>query len=345
MMSKTSTREIPYLSQLSRKGSITGVQVVGVGSYVPECRVRNEDLASLGCDADWIVQRTGIMERRHAPPEMATSDMAVEAARRCLEDAALDPSEIDLVLLGTYTPDMTMPASASIVQEKLGVCAPAMDIQAACTSFMFALITGMQFVATGCAKRVLVIGAECNSRVCNPNDPQTFPLFGDGAGAVVLAPGDGGQGLISFSYGSDGAGFGLLYRPMGGSRCPTNQQGAQNGDQYLMMEGRPIFKWAIRMLNQTVHDVLEAADVTLADIDLVIFHQANMRIIKAAAEAIGIPAEKLYNNLDRYGNTSSASIPLCLDEAVRGGLIKRGDLVLLSGFGGGLSWATGIMRW
>uniref|UniRef100_H5SAT4 Beta-ketoacyl-[acyl-carrier-protein] synthase III n=1 Tax=uncultured Planctomycetota bacterium TaxID=120965 RepID=H5SAT4_9BACT len=345
MNQKTSAREIPYLAQRSRKGSITGVQILGVGSYVPDIRVRNEDLASLGYDAEWIVQRTGILERRHAPPEMATSDLAVEAARRCLADAGVDAGEVDLVLLGTYTPDMTMPAAASLVQEKLKLCAPAMDIQAACTSFMFALLTGMQFVASGCAKRPLVIGADCNSRVCNPADVKTYPIFGDGAGAVVLGPGDRSQGFIAFSYGSDGAGFDLLYRPMGGSRCPTNQQGTLNGEQYVVMEGRPVFKWAIRMLNQTVHDVLEMADLTLADISLVIFHQANMRIIQAAAETIGIPSEKLYNNLDRYGNTSSASIPICLDEAVREGRIRKGDLVLLSGFGGGLSWATGILRW
>lgn len=345
MNHKSGTQEIPYLAQRSRKGSLTGVQILGVGGYVPEHRIRNEDLAALGYDADWIVQRTGILERRHAPPDMATSDLAVEAARRCLEDSHVDPSEIDLVLLGTYTPDMTMPAAASLVQEKLKLCAPAMDIQAACTSFMFALITGMQFVASGCAKRPLVIGADCNSRVCNPADPKTYPIFGDGAGAVILGPGDRSQGLIAFSYGSDGAGFDLLYRPMGGSRRPTSQEGAVNGDQYLVMEGRPVFKWAIRMLNQTVHDVLEMADLTLADINLVIFHQANMRIIQAAAEAIGIPPEKLYNNLERYGNTSSGSIPLCLDEAVREGRIHRGDLILLSGFGGGLSWATGVFRW
>lgn len=345
MDDKTTTREIPYLAQRSRKGRLTGVQILGVGSYVPEIRVRNEDLTELGCDPEWIVQRTGILERRYAPPGMATSDLAVEAARRCLADAHVDPSEVDLVLLGTYTPDMTMPAAASLVQEKLNLCAPAMDIQAACTSFMFALITGMQFVATGCAKRPLIIGADCNSRVCNPADPKTYPIFGDGGGAVLLGAGDRSQGLIAFSYGSDGAGFDLLYRPMGGSRCPTNQQGALNGQQYVVMEGRPVFKWAIRMLNQTVHDVLEMADLTLADISLVIFHQANMRIIQAAAKAIGIPEEKLYNNLDRYGNTSSASIPICLDEAVREGRIRRGDLILLSGFGGGLSWATGIFQW
>ncbi len=337
-------REIPYAAQQSRRGSITGVQVVGVGSWVPENRVCNEDLAALGCDTEWIVKRTGVLERRHAPPGIATSDMAVEASRQCIARAGVDPADIDLILLGTYTPDYTMPAAAALVQDELGLCAPAMDIQAACTSFMYALITGMQYVATGCAKSPLVIGADCNSRVCNPADVKTFPIFGDGAGAMLLAPGQADQGLVAFSYGTDGSGRDLLYR-MGGTYRSPGLAETLNGYPYLFMEGRPVFKWAIRMLRQTVHDVLEAAGVTLSDISLVVFHQANIRIIHAAADDIGIPRQKLYNNLDRYGNTSSASIPLCLDEAEREGRLHRGDLVLLSGFGGGLSWATGVLRW
>ncbi|GAB6185360.1 3-oxoacyl-ACP synthase III family protein [Thermopirellula anaerolimosa] len=337
-------REIPYTAQRSRKGSITGVKVVGLGSCVPEQRVRNEDLAALGYDADWIVKRTGVLERRHAPPGVATSDLAAEAGRRCMARAGVDPADVDLILLGTYTPDYTMPAAAALVQDKLQLCAPAMDIQAACTSFMYALITGMQYVAAGGAKLPLVIGADCNSRVCNPADVKTFPIFGDGAGAVLLAPGDSDQGLIAFSYGSDGSGCDLLYRQGGSFRDPGSAE-ALNGYPFLFMDGRPVFKWAIRMLRQTVHDVLEAAGATLADINLVVFHQANIRIIHAAADDIGIPRDKLYNNLDRYGNTSSGSIPLCLDEADREGRLQRGDLVLLSGFGGGLSWATGIFRW
>lgn len=183
-----------------------GVQVVGVGSYAPDKLVRNEDLAALGCDPDWIVQRTGIVERRHAPPEIATSDMAVIAAEECIEDAGVDPSEIDLVLLGTFTPDQLLPASACLVQDRLGLSAPAMDLHAACASFAFAMITGAQFVASGSSKLVLVIGADCNSpHVVNPEDKQTYPLFGDAAGAVLLAPGSDRQGLLGFAYGCDGS--------------------------------------------------------------------------------------------------------------------------------------------
>ncbi len=329
----------------SRLGSLLGVQVVGVGSSVPDLLVRNEDLASLGYDAEWIVQRTGILQRRHAPPHMATSDLAVEAARRCIDQAGVCAQDIDMVLLGTFTPDMPMPATASIVQDRLGLCAPAIDLQAACASFIFALITGMQYVATGCSKLALVIGADCNSRAVNPADQRTFPLFGDGAGAVLLARGSPEQGLVAFAVGSDGSGVNLLCRPMGGSRMPFSSNGVSHGQHYMYMDGRPIFKWAIRLLAETVADVLRVAQLTLDDVDLVIFHQANMRIINSAVKDLGIDPKKVFNNLDRFGNTSSASIPLALDEACREGRIRRGDLVLFSGFGGGLAWGTVLMRW
>ena len=193
----------------SRVGRLLGVQIVGVGSAVPDQRVTNQDLGALGYDADWILQRTGITERRHAPPEIATSDLAVAAARKCIAAAEVDPAEIDLVLLGTCTPDKLCPSTAGIVQDKLGLCAPAMDIQAACASFAYALLTGMQYVATGCSRRVLVIGADCNSRIVNPADKQTYPLFGDGAGAVLLAPGSNQQGILAYSAGSEGSGSDL----------------------------------------------------------------------------------------------------------------------------------------
>jgi len=320
-----------------------GVQVISLGSYVPEQRVRNEDLAALGYDADWIVQRTGITERRHAAPGVSTGDMAAEAARRCLAAGNIPPEQIDLVLLGTFTPDMLMPATANVVQHRLGLCAPAIDIQAACASFAFALITGMQYVATGCNQRVLVIGADCNSRVVNPTDKQTYPLFGDGAGACILAPGNTDQGILAYAVGSDGSGAELICRPGGGALEPFCPNDANR--HYLHMDGRPVFKWAIRTLKETVGEVLATAGMDLGDIDLFVFHQANMRIIRAAAEDLGITPEKVFNNLDRYGNTSSASIPLALDEAYRLGRIGRGDHVLFSGFGAGLTWGTVLMRW
>ena len=329
----------------SRLGSLLGVQVVGVGSSVPDNLVKNEDLAALGYDADWILQRTGILERRHAPPEMATSDMAVEAARRCIEQAGIDPQEIDLLLLGTFTPDMPLPATASVVQDRLGLCAPAMDLQAACASFIYAMITGAQFVATGSSRLVLVIGADCNSRVVNPADMHTFPLFGDAAGAVLLAPGSDRQGLVSYAVGSDGSGAELLCRRMGGSRLPFSSDAANDSLHFLKMEGRPIFKWAIRLLAETISSVLRDAQMTLDDVDLVILHQANIRIINSVVKDLGIDQRRVFNNLDRYGNTSSASIPLALDQAFREGRISRGDHILFSGFGAGLAWGTVLMRW
>lgn len=322
-----------------------GVRVVGIGSSVPANAIRNEDLAALGYDADWIVQRTGILERRHAEPGVATSDLAIEAARRCVDHAAVDPDQIDLVLLGTYTPDMLMPATASLVQDRLGLSAPAMDIQAACASFIYAMITGMQFVATGCSHLALVIGADCNSRVVDPADEHTFPLFGDAAGAVLLAPGSEDQGLLSYAIGSDGSGADLLSRPMGGSRLPFTEAAQSDGRHFLRMEGRPIFKWAIRIARETISDTLRAANMTLDDVDLVIFHQANMRIINSAVKDLGIDESKVFNNLERYGNTSSASIPLALDEAFQEGRIQRGSHILFSGFGGGLAWGTVLMKW
>jgi len=320
----------------SRLGRLMGVQVIGIGSSVPDNVIRNEDLAALGYDAEWIVQRTGILERRHAESDVATSDLAIEAARRCIEHAGIDPQSIDLLLLGTYTPDRPLPASANRVQDRLGLCAPAMDIHAACSSFIYAMITGMQYVATGCSRMALVIGADCNSRVANPADEKTFPLFGDAAGAVLLAPGSDDQGLVSFAIGSDGSGEELLYQPMGGSRFPFSSGVEQNGCHFLHMRGRPIFKWVVRMLRQNITETLQAAEMTLGDVDLVIFHQANMRIINSVTEDLKIDPKKVFSNLERYGNTSSASIPLALDDAFRQGLIRRGSHTLFSGFGAGL---------
>ena len=337
--------ELQVQTRRSRLGSLLGVQVVGVGSSVPENLVRNEDLATLGYDADWILQRTGILERRHAPPEIATSDMAVEAAQRCIEHAGVDPQEIDLLLLGTFTPDLTLPATACLVQDRLGLCAPAMDLHAACASFIYAMITGMQFVATGSSKLALVIGADCNSRVVNPADKRTFPLFGDAAGAALLAAGSDRQGLVSYAVGADGSGAKLLCREMGGSRMPFSNSAATDSLHFLKMEGKPVFKWAIRVLGETISEVLQAAEKTLDDVDLVIVHQANMRIINSVVKDLGIDPKKVFNNLDRYGNTSAASIPLALDEAYRQGRISRGDLILFSGFGAGLAWGTVLMRW
>jgi 3-oxoacyl-[acyl-carrier-protein] synthase-3 len=341
----TRPTEISDRIKRSRLGRLLGVQVVGLGSYAPDLVVRNEDLAALGHDADWILQRTGIRQRRHAPAGMATSDMAVEAAKRTIEQSGLDPQEIDLVLLGTFTPDLLLPATACLVQDRLGLRAPALDLHAACSSFVFALLTGMQYVASGCSRLVLVIGADCNSRVLDPKDVRTYPLFGDAAGAVLLAPGSDRQGLVSFAVGADGSGNDLLMREMGGTRMPFSRDAGADGRHYMKMDGRPIFKWAVRILSETVREILSDSELTLDDIDLVIFHQANQRIIDSAVRELGIDPRKVFCNLDRYGNTSSASIPLALDEAYQAGRVRRGQNLLLSGFGAGLTWGTTILRW
>jgi 3-oxoacyl-[acyl-carrier-protein] synthase-3 len=325
---------------------LTGVQVLGTGSYAPDVVVTNEDLQRrLGFDPDWIVQRTGIRERRFAPPEMATSDLAAEAAKRCMKAAGVSPAEIDLVIVGTFTPDMLCPSTACLIQDRLGIRAPAFDLQAACAGFMYALVTGMQFVASGSSRRALIIGADCNSRIINPRDSRTYPLFGDGAGAVLLGPGSADQGLLSYTLGSDGSGAELLMRQMGGSRLPLAVDLMDEDMHYLQMDGRAVFKWAVRLLGDTVDDVLRPAELKVSDVNLFVAHQANIRIINAAADLVGFRPDQVYVNLDRYGNTSGASIPLALDEALAEGRLKRGDHLLVCGFGAGLAWGTGLMKW
>jgi 3-oxoacyl-[acyl-carrier-protein] synthase-3 len=324
---------------------LTGVQAVGTGSFVPDNVIRNEDLAQLGYDADWIIQRTGIRERRHAPPDMATSDLAIEAARRCIESAGVDPAEIDLLLVGTLSPDYLMPSVACIVQDRLGLNCPAADIVAACSGFLYTMVTGMQYVATGCSRLALVIGADCNSRVVDPTDKKTYPLFGDGAGAMLLAAGSQQQGLTAYTLGSDGSGMELLYRPMGGSRVPFDRSGTEGSPWYIQMDGRPVFKWAVRLLEETVGGVLAEAGRSIDEIDLWLLHQANMRILDAAVTNIGIAPDKVVVNLDRYGNTSAATVPIALDESVRAGRVAHGTKLVMSGFGAGLSWGTAVFQW
>jgi 3-oxoacyl-[acyl-carrier-protein] synthase-3 len=323
---------------------LPGVQIVGTGSFLPDNVVTNDALASLGCDAEWIIQRTGIRERRHAPPEMSTSDMAVAAAERCLASCDVPRDEIDLLVLGTLSPDYLLPATATTVQDRLGLNCAAMDVSAACAGFLYALVTGMQFVATGASKYALVIGADTNSRVMNPEDKKTYPLFGDGAGAVVVTKGSDKQGLLAYTLGADGSGDRLLVRPGGGSRDPIDPTKDCSG-WYVKMDGRPVFKWAVRLLEDSSRQVLEAGGHKIDDVDLWLFHQANIRILDAAVDALGIDRDKVITHLERYGNTSAGSVPIALDESLRAGRFGRDDLLLMCGFGGGLSWGTALMRW
>lgn len=325
--------------------TLTGVQVLGIGGYVPPQVVRNEDLASLGCDAEWIEQRTGIRERRQVAADQATSDLAYEAAMKCLEQADLQPKDIDLIVLATMSADSPAPSTACRVQRRLGCTAPAFDVSAACAGFMYALSTGMQYVKTGNARRVLVIGSDVMTRAVNPADKKTYPLFGDGAGAVLLGAGNSDQGLLAYTLGADGNGTELLHIPGGGSREPLTAAGLEAGRQYMSMDGRAVFKWAVRMVADSCREVLGHAGLTTRDVTWLVLHQANKRILEAAAADLGMPIERVVVNLDRYGNTSAGSIPLVLNELNQSGQLHRGDRILLSGFGAGLAWGTGVFAW
>ena len=331
--------------------SLMGVRIVGTGKYVPDVVVTNAELydrlnfAARGYNAEWIVQRTGIHERRHARAEQATSDLCIEAAKDCFAKTGYGPGDIDLLVLGTFTPDMSFPSTASIIQDSLGIVGPAIEVEAACAGFMYALVTASAYVVSGASDRALVIGGDANSRILNPADPKIYPLFGDGAGAFLLTKGRPDQGILSYSMGSDGAGGPLLCRPSGGSRMPPKKEHIDEGKHFMFMDGRAVFRWAVDILCDTIQDVLTDTKLTTDDIDIFSPHQANIRIINASIDVLKIPRSKVYNNLEKYGNTSAGSIPLVVDEAVAEGRLKEGDLTILSGFGAGLAWGTALMRW
>jgi 3-oxoacyl-[acyl-carrier-protein] synthase-3 len=329
-----------------RTNSLLGVQILATGSYVPDRVVSNEELRhQCGVDPDWIVQRTGIHERRYCRPEQATSDLCVEAARRVIRNARIDPAEIDLLVVGTFTPDFSCPSTACLVQDKLGLDCGAFDVQAACAGFMYALVTAAQYVATGNSQMALVIGGDCNSRIVNPKDQKIAPLFGDGAGAVLITQGDPHQGLLCYQVGADGGGGPLLDRPSGGTKHPTTKEDLDAGLQFLHMDGRNVFKWAVQTVADTIDLMFQRTGIDADDVSLYVLHQANARIIDNVAEQLAIPQQKIYKNLQRYGNTSGGSIPIALDEAYQAGLFNRGDTLLMSGFGAGLTWGTTLFRW
>jgi 3-oxoacyl-[acyl-carrier-protein] synthase-3 len=323
-----------------------GLRVAGTGSYVPDAVVTNDHLYQrFGFDSDWIVKRTGILERRHALPHQATSDLCHEASVRCFENSGIDPRDIDLIVLGTFTPDMSFPSTACLLQDRLKLSCAAIEVEAACAGFLYALITGAAYVVSGASDYCLVVGGDCNSRILNPTDIKTYPLFGDGAGALILTRGAPDQGIISYSMGADGGGGDLLSRPAGGSRMKLCPEALAKGLHYMYMDGRAVFRWAVNILCDTIKDVLADARLEPMDVELYIPHQANIRIINAAIDVCGIPRSRVYNNLDRYGNTSAGSVPLALDEALAEGRLQPGQLAVLSGFGAGLAWGTAVMRW
>lgn len=337
---------IDCASPRPRCKSLMGVKVVGVGSYVPEPVVTNHQLhAKFGFDSEWIVKRTGIYERRHARPEQATSDLAAEAIKRCLNRSGVDPADIDLLLCGTFTPDVSFPSTACLLQDRFKMTCPAVDLQAACAGFMYAYVTAATYILSGASEMALVVGADCNSRILNPDDIKTYPLFGDGAGAFLMTRGSSEQGILAYSMGSDGSGANQLIRPACGSRQPPTPELLAKGQHYMIMDGRAVFRWAVAILCDTIQDVLKARHLTPGDVDLYVPHQANIRIINAACDVLNIPRDKVFSNLDRYGNTSAGSIPIAVDEALGTGRLKPGNLAVLSGFGAGLTWGTALVRW
>lgn len=326
--------------------SLLGVRIIGTGSYVPDAVITNEHLQNrFYCDKEWIVKQTGIRERRHALANQATTDLGFEAARRCIANAGIRSGDIDMLLVATITPDMSFPSAACLIQDQLKLKCAAVDLQAACAGFMYALVTGAAYVVSGACKMCLVIGADCLSRIANPNDMKVYPLLGDGAGAVLLTRGSPSQGIVQYSMGSDGSGGSLIQRRGCGSRVPPSPEVLEQGLHYMEMEGRAVFNWAASIFCDSVMDVLKAANMKAQDVDLYVPHQANIRIINAAIDVLGIDRQKVYTNIDRYGNTSAASVPLALDEAVADHRVRTGNHIVMSGFGSGLVWGTTLFRW
>ncbi len=327
--------------------NMRSVGIIGTGKYVPERILTNEDLAQLvDTNDEWIVSRTGMKERRIAAEHEATSDLAYKAAVRALESSGITAEQLDLIVVCTVTPDMAFPSTACLVQEKLGAKkAAAFDLSAACAGFIYGLATASNFVKTGIYNYTLVIGAECLSRITDYTDRNTCVLFGDGAGAAVLGPVADGRGFQSFELGADGTGQELLKIEGGGSRLPASVETLEDKRHYIYMNGREVFKFAVRIMGSAAEEALAKAGKTKEDIDLFIPHQANMRIIQSAIERLHVPVEKCVINLPRYANTSAASIPIALAEAAEEGRLSEGDTVVLVGFGGGLTWGASVITW
>ncbi|MEC2055026.1 ketoacyl-ACP synthase III [Peribacillus psychrosaccharolyticus] len=306
--------------------------ILGMGRYLPEKVLTNFDLEKMMDTSDeWIRTMTGIEERRIASDDCHSSDMAYEAAKAALKDAEVNAEDIDLILVATVTPDQPFPTVACMLQEKLGAKkAAAMDVSAACAGFMYAMITASQFVMTGTYRHVLIVGVEKLSSVTNWNDRNTAVLFGDGAGAAVIGPVSEGRGILSFELGADGTGAPHLY---------------QNEEDHIVMNGREVFKFAVRQMGESSLNVIEKAGLTLDDIDFLVPHQANIRIMEASRERLKLPVEKMAKTVHKYGNTSSASIPIAMVDAYETGKIKDDDVLVLVGFGGGLTWGAIALRW
>lgn len=323
------------------------VMIAGTGAYLPERILTNAELETMVDTSDeWIVTRTGVSERRIARPDEATSDMAIPAARQALEDAGVAAEDLDLIIVGTVTPDMIFPSTACLVQSAIGATkALCFDLSAACSGFLYSMETARGLLLSGLYDTALVIGADKMSAVTDWEDRGTCILFGDGAGAVVLRKTVTHRGIMATSSGADGSLGDLLMIPGGGSRCPASQESVAQRQHVVKMAGNNVFKHAVRCMTEAGREALEKAGLTIDDVDWVIPHQANMRIVRAISDRVGIPMERFIVNLDRLGNTTAATVPLALDEGVRDGRIKRGDVLLTIVFGGGFTWGATVLEY
>jgi 3-oxoacyl-[acyl-carrier-protein] synthase III len=325
-------------------------RIIGTGAYLPERRLTNEQLITeLGVDTNdaWIRERTGIGSRHMAAPDEATSDMAAKAARPALEMAGLAPADVDLIIVGTISPDMQFPSAAALVQAKLGATrAACFDVSAACAGSLFALSIADNFLKTGMYKNAVIIGAELLTRIVDWKDRSTCVLFGDAAGSMVLAPdGREDRGILSTHLHTDGTQGDLLSIPGGGSKKPLSQEVLDKREMYVKMQGREVYKTAVRALEAVSREALEKNGLGVRDVKHVIAHQANLRILEAVMKRLEIPLDKCHVNIEKVGNTSSASVPLTLDQANRQGALKDGDLILMMAIGGGMSWGSALVRW
>ena len=323
------------------------VEIIATGSAVPEKILNNKDFEKIVDTSDeWIVSRSGIHERRVTDERTATSDLAATASRRALEEAGLSPEELDMIIIGTATPDRVFPSTACFLQDHIGaVNAAPVDVGAACSGFLYSLTMGRAMIASGQARTVLVSGAETLTKITDYQDRGTCVLFGDAAGVAILRATDEDRGILHTYLGGNGSLWHLLHMPAGGSRLPASHKTVDQRQHYIKMSGNEVFKHAVKAMGDSALKVLKEAGLTSDDVDLMIPHQANIRIMKATAKRIHLPVERVYVNIDRFGNTSAASIPLAMDEARRKGLHKPGDIWLLVAFGGGFTWGSALIRW
>jgi 3-oxoacyl-[acyl-carrier-protein] synthase III len=324
-------------------------RIVGTGRGIPEKVLTNKDLEKMVDTSDaWIVERTGIRERRVLDPSLATSDLATEAGLKACRAAGVDPSALDCIIVGTVTPDHPFPATATYVQRKLGARAggAAFDVSAACAGFLYAMAAADGFIGRGMFKRVLIIGVEVLSRIVDWTDRNTCVLFGDGAGAALLVPeADERRGILSTHIFADGGYTDILNIPAGGTRAPLTPELMSDKKHLVKMNGREVYKHAVRNMSAAAAAALDANQLRAADVDWVFAHQANIRIIEGVSERVGIPMERFFLNIAKYGNTSSASLPIALDEALEQGELEQGDLLVLAALGGGLAWGSAVIRW